>query len=139
MLKEQPNISAGSGYGVFTRDSPPIRLHDDHGITGITEEASLVGLAVLETGISRVLGKYGITRFFPLSSDDPIILQQPAEDLGSKKALCYQQLHSKYRQEYAKRCNLAKVLGYEIHDVLKDWYEERLADICNRLTKLGYC
>jgi hypothetical protein len=80
----------------------------------------------------------GLQKFVPLSSDDPIILQQPAEDLDSKKALCYQQLHSKYLQEYAKRCNFAKVLGYEIHNVFKDWYEERLEDICNRLKKLGY-
>jgi hypothetical protein len=109
---------------------------DDH---GITKEAFLVDLAVLEAGISRVLGKYGITRFVPLSSDDPIILQQPAEDLDSKRALCYQRLYSKYLQEYTKRCDLAKVLGYEIHNVLKDWYEECLEDICNRIKKLGYC
>ncbi|KAF4764483.1 hypothetical protein HAV15_000111 [Penicillium sp. str.  len=53
-------------------------------------DAFLVDLAVLETGISRVLGKYGILRFVPLSSDDPIILQQPGEDIDSKKALYYQ-------------------------------------------------
>ncbi|CAG8948368.1 unnamed protein product [Penicillium salamii] len=105
----------------------------------ITKPAVLVDLAVLETGISRVLGKYGIIRFDPLSSDDPIVLQQPAEDFDSKKALCYQHMHSKYLQEYAKRCNLAKVLGFEIHNVLNQWYEERLEDICNRLKKLGYC
>jgi hypothetical protein len=68
-----------------------------------------------------------------------MVLQQPAEDLDSKKALCYQHLHSKYLQEYAKRCNLAKVLRFKIHNVLKQWYEERLEDICNRLKKLGYC
>ncbi|OGE47114.1 hypothetical protein PENARI_c063G11697 [Penicillium arizonense] len=109
---------------------------DDH---GIPKEASLVDLAVLETGISRVLGEYGTTKFVPLSSDDPIILQQPALDLDSKKALCYQHLHFKYQQEYTKRCNLAKVLGYEVHNILRDWYEERLEDICNRFRKLGYC
>lgn len=114
-------------------------LGAQHQAHGITKEAFLVDLAVLEAGISRVLGKYGITKFVPLSSDDPIILQQTAEDLDSKKALCYQHLHFKYLQEYAKRCNLAEVLGYEIHDILKDWYEERLKDICNRLKKLGYC
>jgi hypothetical protein len=113
--------------------------HKTQGNHEFTKEASLVDLAVLETGISRVLGKYGITKFVPLSSDDPIILQQPAVDLDSKKALCYQHLHSKYLQEYAKRCNLAKVRGYEIHNILRDWYEERLEDICNRLRKLGYC
>ncbi|KAJ6018472.1 hypothetical protein N7522_001936 [Penicillium canescens] len=111
------------------------QAHDGH---GITKEVYLVDLAVLEAGIPRVLEKYEITNFVPLSSDDPIILQQPAEDLDSKKALCYQHLHSKYLQEYAKRINLANVLGYEIHNVLKDWYEKRLADICNRLKKLGY-
>ncbi|CAG7980666.1 unnamed protein product [Penicillium salamii] len=110
-----------------------------HQAHDITKEAFLVDFAVLEAGISRVWGKYGITKFVPLSSDDPIILQQPAEDLDSKKALCYQHLHSKYLQEYAKRCNCAKVLGVEIHNVLKQWYEERLEDICNRLKKLGYC
>ncbi|CDM27586.1 hypothetical protein CBS147339_4194 [Penicillium roqueforti] len=106
---------------------------------GDQHEAFLVDLAVLEVGISRVLGKYGITKFVPLSGDDPIILQQPVEDLDSKKALCYQHLHSKYLQEYAKRCKLGKVLGFEIHNVLKDWYKERLEDICNRFRKLGYC
>ncbi|OQE68110.1 hypothetical protein PENNAL_c0159G03384 [Penicillium nalgiovense] len=112
------------------------QAQDDH---GIRHEAFLVDLAVLEVGISRVLGKYGITKFVPLSGDDPIILQQPVEDLDSKKALCYQHLHSKFLQEYAKRCKLGKVLGYEIHEVLKDWYKERLEDICNRFKKLGYC
>lgn len=38
-------------------------------------DSFLVDLAVLETGIVRVLGKYGILNFVPLSSDDPIILQ----------------------------------------------------------------
>ncbi|KOS37572.1 hypothetical protein ACN38_g11632 [Penicillium nordicum] len=104
-----------------------------------TKGAFQVDLAVLEAGISRVWGKYGIMRFVPLSSDDPIVLQQPAEDFDSKKALCYQHLDSKYLQEYAKRSNLAKVLGLEMHNVLKQWYEERLEDICNRLKKLGYC
>ncbi|KAI2719949.1 hypothetical protein CBS147318_3255 [Penicillium roqueforti] len=112
------------------------QAQDDH---GITKELSLVDLAVLEIGISRVFGEYGNTKFVPLSSDDPIVLQQPAEDLDSKRALCYQHIHSKYLQEYAKKCNLAKVPGYEIHNILKDWYEERLEDICNRLRKLGYC
>jgi hypothetical protein len=106
---------------------------------GNTKGAFQVDLAVLEAGTSRVWGKFGITKFVPLSSDDPIVLQQPAEDFDSKKALCYQHLHSKYLQEYAKRCNLAKVLGFEIHNVLKQWYEERLEDICNRLKTLGYC
>ncbi|KAJ6018394.1 hypothetical protein N7499_003710 [Penicillium canescens] len=175
MPKEQPTISAGSGFGVSARDTEPTHLHTvrvwfspnglqimedikrnglndvvfdaialrelsgQHQAHGITKEAFLVDLAVLKAGIPRVLGKYGITQFVPLSSDDPIILQQPAEDLGSKRALCYQYLHSKYLQEYAKRCNLAKVLGYEIHNVLKDWYEGRLEDICNRFRNLGYC
>ncbi|KAJ5775548.1 uncharacterized protein N7511_000559 [Penicillium nucicola] len=112
------------------------QAQDDH---GITKEPFLVDLAVIEAGISRVFGKYGITKFVPLSSDDPIILQQPAVGLDSKKALCYQRLHSKYLQEYAKRCNLAKVLGYEVHNILRNWYEERLEDICYRLGKLGYC
>ncbi|KAF4764066.1 hypothetical protein HAV15_001188 [Penicillium sp. str.  len=106
---------------------------------GITHEAFLVNLAVLEVGISRVLGEYGITKFVPLSGDDPIILQQLVEDLDSKKALCYQYLHSKYLQEYAKMCKLGKVLGYEIDNVLKYWYKESLEDICNRFKKLGYC
>ena len=106
---------------------------------GDQHKAFLVDLTVLEVSISRVLGKYGITKFVPLSGDNPIILQQPVEDLNSKKALCYQHLHSKYLQEYAKRCKLGKVLGFEIHNVLKDWYKERLEDICNRFRKLGYC
>jgi hypothetical protein len=79
-----------------------------HQAHGITKEAFLVDLAVLEAGILRVLGKYGIRKFDALSSDDPMVLQQPAEDLDSKKALCYQYLYFKYLQEYAKRCELAK-------------------------------
>ncbi|EKV11758.1 hypothetical protein PDIG_35420 [Penicillium digitatum PHI26] len=70
---------------------------------GTTKESFPVDLAVLEAGITRVVGKYGILKFAPLRSDDPIILQQPAEDLESKKALCYQRLHSKYSHEYVKR------------------------------------
>ncbi|CDM37276.1 unnamed protein product [Penicillium roqueforti FM164] len=87
---------------------------------GDQHKAFLVDLTVLEVSISRVLGKYGITKFVPLSGDNPIILQQPVEDLNSKKALCYQHLHSKYLQEYTKRYKLGKVLGFKIHNILKD-------------------
>ena len=38
-------------------------------------DAFLVDLAVLETRILRVWGKYRVLNFVPLSSDDPIILQ----------------------------------------------------------------
>ena len=107
--------------------------------SGITKNAFLVDLAVLETGISRVLGKYGMTRFDPLSSDDPIVLQQPTEDLDSKKALCYQSLHSLYSQEYLKRQHLAKTLGFEMHELWRNWYDGSLKNIGNRLKKLGYC
>lgn len=96
-------------------------------------------LAVLEVGISRVLGEYEITKFVPLSGDDPIILQQPVEDLDSKKALCYQHLHSKYLQEYAKRRRLTKVLNVEMNKLWTDWYDDCLREIGNRLRKLGYC
>ena len=106
---------------------------------GITHEAFLVDLAVLEVGISRVLGEYEITKFVPLSGDDPIILQQPVEDLDSKKALCYQHLHSKYLQEYAKRRRLTKVLNVEMNKLWTDWYDDCLREIGNRLRKLGYC
>ncbi|KAJ5481478.1 hypothetical protein N7475_000290 [Penicillium sp. IBT 31633x] len=102
-------------------------------------DAFLVDLAVLETGISRVLGKYGILKFVPLSNDDPIIVQQPAEDLDSKKALCYQRLHSKYSQEYVKRQRLTKVLGIKMNKLWTDWYVDCLREIGNRLRKLGYC
>lgn len=102
-------------------------------------DAFLVDLAVLETGILRVLGKYGTLNFVPLSSDDPIILQQPAEDLDSKKALCYQRLHSKYSQEYVQRQRLTEVLGVEMNKLWTDWYDNCLREIGNRLRKLGYC
>ncbi|CDM34673.1 unnamed protein product [Penicillium roqueforti FM164] len=105
---------------------------------GITTSAVLVDLAVFEIGISRVLGKYGILRFDPLSSDDPIVLQQPVEDLDSKKALCYQHLHFKYRQEYEKRQQLAEILGYQMQQILTDWYEACLQDIGKRFERLGY-
>ncbi|KAJ5589612.1 hypothetical protein N7537_012290 [Penicillium hordei] len=49
--------------------------HQAHGDHGTTKEAFLVDLAVLETGIIRVVGKYGIIKFVPLSSEDPIISQ----------------------------------------------------------------
>lgn len=106
------------------------RAHDDH--------AFLVDLAVLETGISRVWGKYGIPKFVPLSSDDPIILKQPTKDPEAKKGLCFQRLHSKYLYEYGRRQSLAKVLGYEMPVNLKDWYEDTVQDIGRRLEKLGY-
>lgn len=107
--------------------------------SGITKSAVLVDLAVLETGISRVLGKYGIIRFDPLSSDDPIVLQQPTEDLDSKKGLCYQRLHSLYSQEYLKRQHLAETLGFEMQELWRNWYDESLKNIGNRLQKCGYC
>lgn len=102
------------------------------------KDAYLLDLAVLETGISRVWGKYGIPEFIPLSSDDPIILQQPVEDLDSKKALCYQRLHSKCLREYEKRQQLAEALGYVMQGNLRDWYDGYLQDIGGRLKKLGY-
>jgi hypothetical protein len=110
-----------------------------HQAYGITKEAFLVDLAVVEAGISRVLRKYEVIKFVPLSSDDPMISQQPAEDLSSKRVLCYYYLHSKYRQEYEKRYKLAKARGCEIDNVLKDWYEELLEDLCNHFRELDYC
>jgi hypothetical protein len=111
------------------------QAQDDH---GNTMDAFPADLAVLEAGISRVLGKYGIPKFVPLSNDDPIILGQPTTDLESKKALCYQRLHSKYLYEYDRSQSLAKVLGYEMPVHLENWYEDTLQDIGRRLQKLGY-
>ena len=105
---------------------------------GNTKNAFPVDLAVLESGIVRVRRKYGIIKFIPLSSDDPIVLQQPATDPDLKKALCYQHLHSKYLQEYGKRRDLAEVLGYEMPKYLKNWYDDCLRDITSRLEQLGY-
>ncbi|CAG8122300.1 unnamed protein product [Penicillium nalgiovense] len=111
------------------------RAQDDH---GNTRDAFLVDLAVLEAGISRVWGIYGIPKFIPLSSDDPLILKQPTTDLESKNGLCYQRLHSKYLYEYGRRRSLAEVLGYEMPVSLKIWYEDTLQDIGRRLKELGY-
>ncbi|CAG8205327.1 unnamed protein product [Penicillium salamii] len=112
------------------------QAEDDHGNkTG----AFQVDLAVLEAGITRVLGKYGIIKFVPLSNDDPIVLQQPTEDLDTKKALCYQRLHSLYSQEYLKRQHLAETLGFEMQELWRDWYDESLKNIGNNLKKRGYC
>jgi hypothetical protein len=114
---------------------PRHQAQDNH---GNMMDAFLADLAVLEAGISRVWGEYGIPKFVSLSSDDPIILEQPTKDLESKKALCYQRLHSKYLHEYGRRQSLAKVLGYGMPVNLKNWYENTLQDICRRLEKLGY-
>ena len=111
------------------------QAQDDH---GNTKNEFQVDLAVDESGILRVLMKYGVVKFIPLSSDDPIVLQQPTTDPDLKKALCYQHLHSKYLQEYEKRRDLAAILGYEIHEGLNDWYNDSLQDIGNSLEKLGY-
>jgi hypothetical protein len=111
------------------------QAQDDH---GNTKDAFLVDLAVLEAGISRVRRKYGIIKFIPLSSDDPIVLQQSPKDPDSKKALCHQRLHSKYLQEYKKRQRLAAVLGDEIHEGLNDWYNVCLKISERRLEQLGY-
>ncbi|KAJ5244916.1 hypothetical protein N7489_005012, partial [Penicillium chrysogenum] len=167
MSKEQPTFSTASVSAVPAKDSAPIRLHtvriwffpnglqvmedvkrkdlndvvfdaiilQDH---GNTKDAFTVDLAVLEDGILRVRRKYGIINFIPLSSDDPMVLQQSATDTDSKKALCYRYLHSKYQQEYGKRRDLAAILGYEIHKGLNNWYNDSLQDIGNRLEKLGY-
>ncbi|KAJ5055231.1 hypothetical protein NUH16_010793 [Penicillium rubens] len=94
------------------------QAQDDH---GNTKNEFQVDLAVDESGILRVLMKYGVVKFIPLSSDDPIVLQQPTTDPDLKKALCYQHLHSKYLQEYGKKRDLAEVLGYEMHKYLKNW------------------
>ncbi|KAJ5558932.1 hypothetical protein N7535_009195 [Penicillium sp. DV-2018c] len=70
------------------------QAQDDH---GNTNEAFPVDLAVLEAGILRVRREYGIIKFVPLSSDDPIVLQQSVTDPNSKRSLCYQRVHSKYQ------------------------------------------
>ncbi|OQE10066.1 hypothetical protein PENFLA_c096G07353 [Penicillium flavigenum] len=132
----------GNGLGDVVLDAVPLQglgaqhqAQDDH---GNTKNELQVDLAVDESGILRVLMRYGVVKFIPLSSDDPIVLQQSATDPGLKKALCYQRLHSKYLQEYEKRHDLAEVLGYEIHNSLKDWYDNCLRDISRRLKQLGY-
>ena len=112
------------------------QAQDDH---GNTMDAFPADLAVLEAGISRVWGKYGIPNFVPLSSDDPIILKQPTKDLESKKALCYRRLRSRFLHEYGRRQRLAEALGYEMPVNLKDWYEDALQDIGRRIERLGYC
>ncbi|CAG8085464.1 unnamed protein product [Penicillium nalgiovense] len=111
------------------------QAQDDH---GNTKNEFQVNLAVDESDILRVLMKYGVVKFIPLSSDDPIVLQQPTTDPDLKKALCYQHLHSKYLQEYGKKRDLAEDLGYEMHEYLKNWYDGCLRDITRRLAQLGY-
>lgn len=93
------------------------QAQDEH---SCTKNAFLVDLAVLKSSILRVRRKYRIIKFIPLSSDNPIVLQQPATDPNLKKALYYQHLHSKYLQEYEKRRDLAAILGYKIHKGLND-------------------
>lgn len=43
-------------------------------ITSNTRDVFIVDLTVLEAGISRVLGKYGITKLGTISSNNPIII-----------------------------------------------------------------
>jgi hypothetical protein len=98
----------------------------------------LVDLAVFKYGISRVQGTYGIIKFIPLSSDDPIVLDQSAEDPSLKKVLCYQGLYSRYWQEYDLRRNSAAVSGNKIHDSLNDWYVGCLKSLERRREELRY-
>ncbi|RJE17452.1 hypothetical protein PHISCL_10211 [Aspergillus sclerotialis] len=100
--------------------------------------AILVDLAVLHEGIQRVLSEYGNIDFVPLSDKDPIILAQEPHDIASKKALAYQHMYTRYLWEYKKRCKLANVLGYELNEVTKAWFKERLRVINNHLLDLGY-
>lgn len=106
--------------------------------TGNTMGAFLVDLAVRETGILRVLEKYGITKFVRLDSNDPIVMNQLPEDPGLKRALCYQRLHTKYLHEFRKRQRLANGLECEISTSLENWYNGTLRDISNRLIRLNY-
>lgn len=103
------------------------------------EGAILVDLAVLDTGISRVLRQYGTIDFIPLGDNDPFILAQERNAIASKKALGYRKLYRKYFREYRKRLDLAGVLGYELDEVNKAWFNERLQCIWGRLQRLGYC
>lgn len=116
--------------------------HSDYGFQyqahGITKKVFLADLAVLKDGILRVSKRYRIANFDARTSDDPMVLQQNAEDLNTKKGLCYNYLHTKYRNEYDKRCDSARVLGYEIDNSLKDWYNGLLEDLCKRFINLGY-
>lgn len=105
---------------------------------GTEHQAFLVDLAVFEAGVTRVWEKYGIIKFVPLSSDDPIVLQQPAKDPDSKKALCYQHLRSRYLYESERKKSLATVLGYEISKGLTDWYYNSLKDLDRRLEQVGF-
>ena len=120
-------ISLGEGYQ---------RVPGDH--SGPLKDAILVDLAVLDVGIPRVFNKYGTVDFFPLSDKDPIILAQERYDIESKKALAYQKIHARYLWEYKKRCRLAKMLGYELPEIRKAWFDERLRVIGDQLQGLGY-
>ncbi|KAJ5852774.1 uncharacterized protein N7529_012159 [Penicillium soppii] len=110
------------------------QAQDDH---SNTEDALQVEIAVYEAGIPRVWKIYGRVKFDPLSSDDPILLQQPANDLNLKKHLCNQYLRGEYEREYKRWDNHAKNLGLEIDSEFERWFEERLDDIGYRLQISG--
>jgi hypothetical protein len=89
--------------------------------------AILVDLAVHEEDVRRVLSKYGVIDFVPMSNEDPVVLSQSGDRMENKRIAAYEGMLERYSQYLREECRL---LG----PMAKVWVAERLAGIENHLS-----
>ncbi|KAF7585485.1 hypothetical protein BBP40_010813 [Aspergillus hancockii] len=92
--------------------------------------AILIGLAVYEKGIYRILRQYRPIGFVSISDDDPVVLSQPGETIEVKQIAAYADMLKRYSRYLREDCG---VLGL----MAKVWAAERLAGIENQLSVLN--
>ncbi|RHZ48752.1 DUF2841 domain-containing protein [Aspergillus thermomutatus] len=61
--------------------------------------AILVDLAVHKEGVRRVLRKYGVIDFVPMSNEDPVVLSQPGDIMEDKQIAAYEDMLESWNGE----------------------------------------
>ncbi|KAF7164514.1 hypothetical protein CNMCM6106_001032 [Aspergillus hiratsukae] len=73
------------------------RVADDK--TVHPDGAILVDLAVHKEGVRRVLRKYGVIDFVPMSNEDPVVLSQPGDIMEDKQIAAYEAMLESWNEE----------------------------------------
>ncbi|GIJ92742.1 hypothetical protein Asppvi_002020 [Aspergillus pseudoviridinutans] len=103
------------------------RVADDR--TLHPDGAILVDLAVHEEDVGRVLSKYGVIDFVPMSNEDPVVLSQSSDKIEDKQIAAYEDMLERYSHYLREKCHLLSPMAIV-------WVAERLAGIENQLSVL---
>ncbi|GIK07675.1 hypothetical protein Aspvir_003341 [Aspergillus viridinutans] len=98
------------------------------------EDSTLADLAVLGRGMSQVFRHYRPVSS-PLNDLSLIFPSEESDDPAIEAQLQYDQVYSRYLQEYPKRRNSANNLGSSTRDLVFAWYERRLDEISDIVQK----